>query len=153
MNRKTCTPGINIIKQSESCRLKAYLCPAGKWTIGYGHTGADVSPGMIITQARAEELLLKDLAEAERGVNLLVKSFINQNQFDALVSFAFNCGTDIDTDLIAEGLGDSTLLKLVNANPHDIRIAGEFARWNKSKGIVLPGLTRRRASEAKLYFS
>lgn len=134
-----------MIKAHESCRLTAYRCPAGVLTIGWGHTGTDVKPGMVITQAQADRLLVADLATAEAGVNNAVKSLINQHQFDALVSFTFNVGVHAFTG--------STLLKLVNANPRDVRIAQEFARWNKAGGRVLAGLTARRLSESKLYYS
>lgn len=153
MNHKISVKGKNLIKSFEALKLKAYLCPAGVLTIGWGHTGADVKPGMVITLAEAERLLDADLKLFEEGVNKLVKAYISQNQFDALVSFAFNIGLDIDADSIAEGLGDSTLLKLVNANPGDVRIKAEFKKWNKAKGVVLPGLTRRREAELNLYFS
>jgi lysozyme len=150
---KLSAAGRELIKSFESCTLKAYRCPAGILTIGWGHTGSDVTPGLTISQAKADELLERDLSRFETGVNELVTSGINQNQFDALVSFAFNCGLDIDADRVAEGLGDSTLLRMVNANPDDEGIAAEFQKWNRANGQVLAGLSRRRKAEAKLYFS
>lgn len=144
--------GLALIKYYEGCRLTAYKCPAGVWTIGYGHTGPDVKPGMVITVQRADELLWQDVQRFVRDVNSLVKVPLTEGQFDALVSFAFNVGSDIDADTIAEGLGDSTLLKLVNAGRFDAA-AGEFGKWNKAGGKVLEGLTRRRATEAALFRS
>ena len=82
--------GISLIKKFEGCHLTAYLCPAGKWTIGYGHT-AGVVKGMKITQEQADEYLRQDCKSSEKAVNALGRN-LNQNQFDALVSFAFNCG-------------------------------------------------------------
>jgi lysozyme len=142
--------GLSVIKHYEDCRLEAYKCPAGVWTIGYGHTGSDVKPGMVISENKADELLRADVASFEADVRKLVKSFITQRQFDALVSFAFNVGSDIDLDDIAEGLGDSTLLKRLNAG--DIKGAAEqFLKWDKAGGQKLRGLTRRRNSERALF--
>lgn len=147
---------ISVIKPFEGCKLTAYLCPAAVWTIGYGSTryedGSRVKRGDTITPLRAETLLVHTVTEFDNGVRRLVKSAINDNQRGALISFAFNVGLDIDADFIAEGLGDSTLLKLVNANPNDPRIRAEFMKWNKADGKVLNGLTRRRQAEADLYF-
>jgi lysozyme len=143
---KTSADGIRIIQHSEDCHLEAYKCPAGVWTIGWGHTGPDVKPGLVITQSRADELLAQDLASFERDVASLVKIFITQHQFDALVSFAYNCGSDIDSDTIAEGLGDSTLLRKVNSGEFKAA-ADEFLKWDKAGGKKLRGLTRRRHTE------
>jgi lysozyme len=144
---KLSNKGLDLIKQFEGCELKAYICPAGVLTIGYGHTGSDVKQGMVITEAQATTLLRKDVAKCETGVTTLTATGapINQNQFDALVSFAYNCGIN--------ALGSSTLLRKVKAKPSDKTIALEFARWNKSVGKILPGLTTRRHAESKLYFS
>ena len=142
--------GMRVLQHYEDCHLEAYKCPAGIWTIGWGHTGQDVKPGMVISQSRADELLRQDLASFEADVSKLVKVFVTQRQFDALVSFAYNVGSDIDLDDIAEGLGDSTLLKLVNGG--DMRGAAEqFLRWDKAGGKKLRGLTRRRHSERALF--
>ena len=140
---KTSPKGIALIKEFEGLRLKAYLCPGGVWTIGYGHT-AGVKPGMVITKAQAEEYLKADLIAFERYLNGL-GSALNQNQFDALVSFIYNVGTG--------NFYSSTLLRKVRANPQDNSIMDEFLRWVYSKGRVLPGLQRRRLAEMKLYFS
>lgn len=143
--------GIDLIKSFESCRLTSYKCSANRDTIGWGST-KNVKPGMKITQAEADSRLKADLAEAEAGVNKLLTRKVTQNQFDSLVSFAFNCGLDIDADAIAEGLGDSTLLKKLNSG--DIEgAAAEFPKWCKSKGKELTGLKRRREAEKKLFLT
>lgn len=135
--------GIDLIKHFESLQLKAYRCPSGVWTIGYGHT-TGVRPEDVIDEQEAERLLADDLRPLEAVVNRECKG-VNQNQFDALVSFAFNVGTG--------NLLKSTLLKCVKANPASVNIRYEFSRWNKAGGTVLPGLIRRRRAEADLYFS
>ena len=140
---KTSPKGIALIKEFEGLRLKAYKCPSGVWTIGYGHT-AGVKPGMVISEAQAEEYLKADLIAFERYLNGLGLA-LNQNQFDALVSFIYNVGTG--------NFSSSTLLRKVRANPQDNSIVDEFLRWVYSKGRVLPGLQRRRLAEMKLYFS
>ena len=140
---KTSPKGITLIKEFEGLRLKAYLCPGGVWTIGYGHT-AGVKPGMVISEAQAEEYLKADLIAFERYLNGLGLA-LNQNQFDALISFIYNVGTG--------NFSNSTLLRKVRANPQDNSIMDEFLRWVYSKGRVLPGLQRRRLAEMKLYFS
>ena len=142
--------GLDLIKEFEGCKLKAYLCPAGKATVGYGATyykdGTKVKLGDTITQEEADELLHWMIEnEYESYVKKAVTSKINPYQSDALTSFAYNCGTG--------NLKKSTLLKKVNNNPSDPTIADEFAKWNKSKGKVLAGLTRRRKAETKLYFT
>lgn len=140
--------GKALIATFESCRLKAYLCPAGLATIGYGNTryedGTPVQLGHTITQTRAEQLFSYILNDFEAGVLSLVKSNLTQHQFDALVSFAYNVGVG--------NLGKSTLLKKVNKDPNDISIGAEFLKWNKSGGKILKGLTRRRQAETELYF-
>lgn len=144
--------GINLIKKYEQCRLYSYQCSAGVWTIGWGHTGPDVKSDMQITQQMADLLLEKDLQKFEKEVLSLLKVKVTSNQFSALVSFAFNVGSDIDADTIAEGLGDSTLLKKLNAG--DVKgAAEEFPKWNKAKGKVLNGLTKRRLEEKELFLS
>lgn len=140
---RTSQVGINLIKQFESLRLEAYRCPAGIYTVGYGHT-AGVRRGDVIDERRAEQLLADDLKKFEAVVNRECPG-VNQNQFDALVSFTFNLGET--------NLRKSTLLKCVKANPNNPNIRTEFLRWNRSKGEVLPGLIRRRKAEADLYFS
>lgn len=126
----------------EGCKLKAYLCPANVLTIGYGHTGSDVKDGMVITQAEAERLLLKDLDKFCAAVHRLVTAKLSDNQFAALVSLCFNIG---------EGaFGKSTLLKKLNAGDI-IGATQEFPKWNKGGGKVLPGLVKRREDEQRLF--
>ena len=149
-NMQTSETGLKLIAQFEGCELTAYKCPAGVLTIGYGHTGKDVKPGMTITEDTAFELLGKDIMKTETVVNKLLsrqiaQGNITQGMFDALVSFAYNCGTG--------NLQKSTLLKKVLANPQDSSIANEFAKWNKAGGKVLPGLVKRRKAEVEQYFS
>lgn len=150
MARKLNQAGIDLICGFESCKLVAYLCPSGIWTIGWGHTGPDVFKGRKITQAQADQILLDDLDKFCREVESLVKVDIDDDQFAALVSFAFNVGSDIDADDIAEGLGDSTLLKKLNSGDF-AGAAKEFTKWNKSGGKVLLGLVRRRKAEQNLF--
>lgn len=134
--------GIQLIKKYEGLRLEAYRCPAKVWTIGYGHTRG-VHSGMKITDDGAELLLLMDVATAEASVNVNAKK-VNQNQFDALVSFVFNVGIG--------NFKVSTLLKKVKANPADPSISFEFSRWKFAGKRVLKGLVKRRLEEAELYF-
>jgi lysozyme len=148
--------GESLIKKFESCRLEAYKDIAGTWTIGYGNisyeNGTRVKQGDKIAQWRAEELFKRVVQRFVNDVNYLTKGTqLTQNQFDALVSFAYNLGSDIDLDTIAEGLGDSTLLKMVLKNPENPDIPKEFLKWNKAGGKVSAGLNRRRKSEAHLY--
>lgn len=138
---KTSQKGIDLIKKFEGCRLEAYRCPAGVWTIGYGHTKG-VQERMKITQAQAEEFLREDLRVYEQAVERCVKVPLSQNQFDALVSFCYNCG--------GEALRTSTLLRLLNESKYS-EAAGQFLRWNKAGGKVLAGLTRRREEERALF--
>jgi lysozyme len=150
--------GIDFIHSFEGCSLKPYLCPANVPTIGWGNTfypnGVKVTmKDKTITQEEADRLFLFTLAMFEKDVTKLITSKVNQNQFNALLSFAYNVGTDIDQDNIPEGLGDSTLLKKVNIDPNNPSIAKEFLKWDKANGVVLPGLTRRRKEEALLYFT
>jgi lysozyme len=134
--------GIKVIKSHEGCSLKAYLCPAGIWTIGYGHTGVDVHPGLTITSDAANDILASDLNRFEKGVEGLLFVDATDNQFSALVSFAFNVGL--------HNLTVSTLLKKFNAgDTHGA--ADEFARWTKAGGKELPGLVSRRRDERLLF--
>lgn len=135
--------GLAIIKQFEGLELKAYRCPAGVLTIGYGHTGPDVKPGMVITEAQADALLARDCERFERAVERLAP-VVSQEQFDALVSFAFNLGE--------QSLANSTLLKKHNAGDH-AGAAAEFGKWINAGGKQLAGLVKRRAAEAQLYRS
>ncbi len=134
----------NLFKPFEDCKLTAYLCPAGVWTIGWGHTGPDVHPGLTWTQEQADESLIMDLQRFTDGVDALVVVDLEPEQAAALISLAYNIGLG--------ALASSTLLKRVNERRHD-QAALEFPRWNRSKGKVLNGLTRRRKAEATLYLS
>lgn len=132
--------GLKLIMQFEGCRLKAYQCAAGVWTIGYGHT-AGVKPGQTITQAQAEEYLRQDCRKFEQYVNntayVPITGQLNQNQFDALVSFAFNCGA-----------GN---LKKLCAGRRAAQIAAAMPQYCKAAGKALTGLVRRRAAEVALF--
>ena len=130
--------GLAIIKKFEGCQLKAYKCPAGVWTIGYGHTGSDVKSGMTITKTQAIELLKKDVAKFEKAVEKYNSVYDwNQNQFDAMVSFAFNVGS---------------INQLTNNGKRTIlEISAKITAYNKAGGRVLAGLTKRRAEEKKLF--
>ncbi|WP_288919890.1 SafA/ExsA family spore coat assembly protein [uncultured Ottowia sp.] len=134
--------GLDMVKKYEGLYTKAYRDPVGILTIGYGHTGSDVREGQTITEAQATELLRKDLGTAENAVRKAVKVPLTQGQFDALVSFTFNCG--------AGALQKSTLLQKLNAGDY-AGAQAEFAKWNHGGGRVLPGLTRRRNEEAQMF--
>ena len=142
--------GIDLIKKFEGLKLKPYLCSAGVPTIGYGNTFYETGKKVtlndpVITEKRAEELLSHLLVSFEKYVDSYCRDDISQNQFDALVSFAYNLGPN--------SLKSSTLLKKVNANPTDPTIKAEFLKWTKAGGKVLKGLVLRREAEAALYFS
>ena len=133
---------VELVKRFEGFEAKAYKCPAGVWTIGYGHTEG-VNPGDVITEAKAAILLKEELnLFANKVEKLLTKA--TQGQFDALVSFAYNLGVN--------NLRNSTLLKLHNAGNYAAAKL-EFNRWNRAAGKVLEGLVKRRAAEAQLYGS
>ena len=138
--------GLDLIKEFEGLRLKAYKCPAGILTIGYGHTSAagepKVLPGMMISRDEAEAILKRDMVQYENGVRSQVTSAITQGQFDALVSFAYNAGVG--------ALQRSTLLKRVNAGKID-EVPAEFMKWTRGGGKELPGLVRRRRAEVELW--
>lgn len=141
---KTSQAGIDLIKTFEGLRLDSYLCSSSIPTIGYGHTGPDVSLGMRITGQKAEILLRQDLDRFEKAVEKLITVELSQNQFDALVSFAFNVGTG--------ALGESSLRRRLNAgeNPNTVATQ-ELPRWNKGSNGPLEGLTRRRLAEVDLF--
>lgn len=151
--------GKKLIKDFEGLRLKPYLCSAGVPTIGYGTTrypnGFKVTmKDKEITKQQANLYFDNDIIAFEKDLNSLIKGItLTQNQYNALLSFGYNLGMDIDIDMIAEGLGDSTLLKLIKRNPLDGNIAKEFLKWNKAKGQVNRGLTNRRIKESALYFT
>lgn len=138
--------GLQLIKQFEGLKLKAYDDGVGVWTIGYGTirypSATKVRRNDTITEEQAEAYLLHDVSRFENAVNKLVKVRLTQNQFDALVSFTYNLGES--------NLGASTLLRKLNAGNYT-EAAKEFARWNKAGGKVMTGLTRRRAAEHDLF--
>jgi GH24 family phage-related lysozyme (muramidase) len=135
--------GLSLIKSFEGCVLTAYLDAVGIWTVGYGHTGPSVHRGLTITQKQAEDILVQDVRRFELGVLNNVKVNLNQNEFDALVSFSFNVGVN--------ALKNSTLLRLLNDGADRSIVAAEFLRWNKGGDKVLEGLTRRRQAEKALF--
>ncbi|MEM5591944.1 glycoside hydrolase family protein [Niallia circulans] len=141
---KLSNTGLSLIKSFEGVRLTAYKAVPTEehWTIGYGHYGPDVKQNMRITQDQADEYFRKDVARFEKAVNDNVKVPLNQNQFDALVSFTYNCG--------AGALQRSDLLKLLNQGKYK-EAADQFDLWNKSSGKVLNGLVKRRAKEKELF--
>jgi lysozyme len=142
--------GLSLIAEFEGLSLKPYKCSASIPTIGYGSTyyenGTRVQMSDApITKQRAEQLLQHTADRFASKVANLIKKPVTQNQFNALVSFAFNVGSG--------ALASSTLLKLVNVNPNDIMIAKEFLKWNKVNKVPVQGLTNRRIKESALYFT
>ncbi|CAB5170408.1 COG3772 Phage-related lysozyme (muraminidase) [uncultured Caudovirales phage] len=131
-----------MLKKFEGCKLKAYKCPAGIWTIGYGHTSAagapEVTSDLTISKEEALEILHRDLGQYEKGVAKLVKVELTQNQFDVLVDFAYNAGVG--------NFAKSGILKQVNAGAFD-KVPDELMKWTKGGGKVLPGLVKRRQAE------
>lgn len=134
--------GLELIKKYESLKLQAYVCPAGKWTIGYGHTQG-VKKGQVITARQAEDFLHADIAPIERLLNNMHINF-RQGQFDALCSFIFNVGVG--------NFGTSTLKKRIVSGASDEEIISALKMWNKAtvngKKVTLSGLVKRRAEEA-----
>lgn len=141
---KLSSSGLALIEGFEGFRSKAYKVVKTEkyYTIGFGHYGPDVRFGDTITKAKAETLLKSDVATAEKAVNEYVKVKLNQNQFDALVSFVYNVGSG--------AFSTSTLLKELNQGDYKAASA-QFPRWNKSGGKVLPGLVTRREKEKALF--
>ena len=139
--------GRDLIKKFEGCKLKAYKCPAGLWTISWGLTfypdGTKVKEGDVITQQQAEDYFNAIVDDFAKKVDALIKSNVTDNNFSALVSFAYNVGMG--------NFQRSTLLRKVNANHKDPSIRAEFMKWTRANGEVLKGLVRRREAEAKLY--
>lgn len=142
--------GLELIKDGEGLRLDAYLCPAKIPTIGYGNTmwpdGRKVELGQRITRLQADQMLQWAVnLKATAVLGFILPTQLNQNQFDALVSFAYNVGVG--------AFVRSTLAKKAKRNPNDPTIRAEFMRWNRAGGKVLNGLTLRRKKEADLYFT
>lgn len=137
---RTSQEGINLIKKWEGCKLKAYKCPAGVWTIGYGHTGADVREGVSWTQKQADDALTADLRKFESYVDYYVDKYnLSQNQYDALVSFSYN-------------LGPGNLNKLLSNGTKPIaQVAKDILLYINSNGKPLAGLRRRREAEYALF--
>ena len=133
--------GLELIKHFEGCELEAYKCPAGVWTIGYGHTKG-VEEGDVWSESHADHMLEVELEEYENYVNTAVEVPLSQNQFDALVSWVYNLGPT--------NFNSSTMLKVLNAGDYS-EVGNQMLRWNKAGGKVLEGLTRRRQAEADLF--
>lgn len=144
--------GYELIKHFEGCRLKAYRCPAGVWTIGYGSTrytnGDKVKEGDRITQEEANALFQKTVDEFEHQVKLILgdelKTILHPHSISALVSFAYNVGIT--------AFAKSTLLRIIRENKNNLKdIEIQFKRWNKANGKILEGLVKRRNAEFALY--
>lgn len=138
---KTSNKGIELIKHFEGFKREPYLCPAGVWTIGYGTTQGITAKTKPITAQDATKLLQRDLEHFEKAVLRRVKVPLNQNQFDALVSFVYNLGES--------ALLRSTLLRKLNAGEYQLE--AEFLRWVRANGKILAGLARRRQAESDLF--
>lgn len=140
--------GIDMMHHFEGCRLEAYQCSAKVWTIGWGNTYYEdkkpVKKGDKITQDQANKLFEMIMNEFSIEVRKALTKQLNENQFSALVCFAYNVGVG--------NLKRSTLLRKVNVNPSDVTIANEFAKWTRAGGKVINGLVRRRKAESDLYF-
>lgn len=149
MARDINSAGIKLVQNFEGLKLEAYLCPAGVWTIGYGHTKG-VKKGDIITQAEADKLLAQDLGQCGEQVEKCVRVPLHDNQFAALASFVFNAGIG--------SLLSSTLLRRLNNGDYDC-VPSELAKWVKAinpktgKKVALPGLVKRRAAEGQLWLN
>ena len=131
-----------LIRRWEGCRLVAYKCPAGIWTIGWGSTGPGISEGVRWTQAQADERLARDVEKFMVGVRKLLRRPVTEAQLGAMTSLAYNIGIG--------AFGSSTLLRLFNAGQADLA-AAQFAVWRRAGGKVLPGLVNRRADERRVF--
>lgn len=132
---------LDLIRHFEGLRLDSYCCPGGIWTIGYGHTGG-IMPGQSISREYAEQLLAEDVAKFAEQVELLLKRPVTQQQFDSLVSLAFNIGIT--------ALASSTLIRMLNEGRDDDAVL-QFSRWMQAGGKILPGLVARRRAEADIF--
>ena len=141
---KASANALNIIRFYESCKQKAYKCPSGVLTIGYGHTGNDVKENQVIGITTANFYLEQDIIEFEDQINALNLS-LNQNQFDAVISIVFNIGIG--------NFKNSTLFEYIEKSPNDARICQAFCMWIKAGEMYIKGLARRRLAEATLYFT
>jgi lysozyme len=145
INQLSCrTNGVALIKKFEPLRLTSYQDTAGVWTIGHKHVGPDVTPGQTITQEQAHQLLVNDLSRFSNGVNALVTTKLNQNQFDALVSFSKSMGL--------EALQSSTMLRLINAGNFQAA-ADQFPRLDRAGGKELAELLAQRNAERALFLT
>jgi lysozyme len=144
---RTSDQGIKLLKYYESCRLEAYPDPAtggDPWTIGYGDTGPDVVPGLVISQEEAEQRLARRMAdEFEPAMAAILTKQATQSQWDALVCWVFNVGPG--------AAAASTLIRHFNADEPPLDVAAQFLRWDKAAGKSMWGLRRRRAAERMLY--
>jgi lysozyme len=136
--------GLDLIKEFEGLELKSYKCLAGVWTIGYGATGPDIVEGLTWTKEQAEQRFIEDVGRFSHSIEEMVKIDLNDNQFSAIVSLAYNIGPG--------AFKSSTLLKLLNLGNLD-KAALEFPKWNKVKNIPSLGLSRRRLAEQKLFLA
>ena len=133
---------LDLIKKWEGCKLKAYRCSAGVWTIGWGSTGPGIKEGVVWTQAQADSRLAADVRKFADGVFSAVTANANANQLGAMISLAYNIGLG--------AFRSSTLLRLFNAGDTSGARA-QFQRWNKASGKVVNGLTNRRNDEAAVF--
>jgi lysozyme len=134
-----------LIRHFEGCCLTAYPDPATggePWTIGYGHTGPEVHPGMEITQAEADKLLVQDATKVAEQIEKVVRVPLDQCEIDALVCFVFNVGIG--------NFVKSTLLRKLNAGDYE-GAAKELPKWDKAAGKVMAGLTKRREAEKEMF--
>ena len=134
-----------LVEKSEGDVLKAYPDPAtggAPWTIGYGHTGPEVHPGMRITQQEADAYLEQDLCRVGQQISKVVHVELSQDEFDALVCFVYNIGIG--------NFMNSTMLRLLNMGKFD-EASNEFEKWTKGAGKVMPGLVARRQEEKDLF--
>ena len=138
---RTSEAGKEFIKDFEGCKLEAYQCSGGVWTIGYGHT-RHVQEGDKITNKEADAFLVKDIEMVEHHVDRLVNVHLLTNEWDAVVSWCFNLGCG--------NLRSSTMLRVINAGDID-KVSEQIVRWDKAGGKVVSGLTRRRKAEAELF--
>ena len=139
--------GLHLTERFEGCRLVAYPDPSSggdPWTIGYGHTGPEVVEGLEITQEQAEQYIAQDIKQAEANVNAVAHVELTQEEFDALVDFAFNCG--------CRNLDSSTLMKKLNAGDYE-GASHEFIKWDMAAGHHMAGLLKRREAEAAMFIS
>ena len=140
-NMQISQEGLALIKKFEGCELEAYKCPAGVWTIGYGHIKG-VQEGNKITKEEAEYMLQEEMIEYEGYVNDMVDVELNQSQYDSLCAWVYNLGPN--------NFRNSTLLTVLNQERYS-EVPQEIKRWNKASGEVLDGLIRRREAEALLF--